>query len=66
LLDDSDDVYGQEIIGPELKIKTHYELLDIAQSNRVHYLSFSLPENLPEKELDVRLQEELKHEAGVS
>jgi tRNA (guanine-N7-)-methyltransferase len=66
LLTDSDNVYSQKIIEPELEIKTHYELLDIAQSNRVHYLCFSLPENLPEKELDVRLQEELKHEAGVN
>ena len=59
-------MYSKKIIEPELAIKTHYELLDIAQSNRVHYLCFSLPENLPEKELDVRLQEELKHEAGVN
>jgi tRNA (guanine-N7-)-methyltransferase len=66
LLTDSDNVYNQKIIEPELEIKTHYELLDIAQSNRVHYLCFSLPENLPGKELDVRLQEELKHEAGVN
>jgi tRNA (guanine-N7-)-methyltransferase len=63
---DTDTVYGQEIIEPELQIKTHYESLDIAQSNRIHYLCFSLPENLPGKEMDVRLQEELKDEAGVS
>ena len=65
LLNDSANIYGHEIIEPELKIKTHYESLDIAQSNRVHYLCFSLPQNLPGKEMDVRLQEELKHEAGV-
>jgi tRNA (guanine-N7-)-methyltransferase len=63
---DTDNVYHQKIIEPELQIKTHYESLDIAQSNRIHYLCFSLPENLPGKEMDVRLQEELKHEAGVS
>jgi tRNA (guanine-N7-)-methyltransferase len=65
LLNDSDNIYSQEIIDPELKIKTHYESLDIAASNRVHYLCFCLPQNLPGKEMDVRLQEELKHEAGV-
>jgi tRNA (guanine-N7-)-methyltransferase len=46
-------------------IKTHYEALDIANSKRVHYLCFSLPHSLAGKELDVRLQEELKYEAGV-
>ena len=28
----------------ELAIRTHYESLDIAKSNRIHYLSFTLPE----------------------
>ena len=66
LLNDSDNIYALQIIEPELKIKTHYELLDIAESNKIHYLCFSLPQNLPGKEMDVRLQQELKHEAGVS
>jgi tRNA (guanine-N7-)-methyltransferase len=43
----------------ELKIRTHYEGLDIAQSNRVHYLCFTLPEDaLPD--LDTQLKEKLK------
>ena len=66
LLNDSDNVYSQEVVAPELQIKTHYESLDIAESNRIHYLCFSLPQNLPGKEMDVRLHEELKHEAGIS
>jgi tRNA (guanine-N7-)-methyltransferase len=53
---DYEDLYGQSNIGEELKIKTHYESLDIAQSNRVHYLCFSLPEQLPEKERDEELK----------
>jgi tRNA (guanine-N7-)-methyltransferase len=65
LLNDSDDVYQDENVEAELKIKTHYESLDIAGSNRIHYLCFSLPQNIPGKELDVRLQEELKNEAGI-
>ncbi len=43
---DINDLYKQQELSDELKIKTHYEGLDIAQSNRIHYLSFSLP--LPE------------------
>ena len=58
---DHKDLYLQEIISPELKIKTHYESLDIAQSNRIHYLSFSLPKHLPGKEKDEQLKELLKH-----
>jgi tRNA (guanine-N7-)-methyltransferase len=34
--------------------------LDIAGSNRIHYLKFSLPENFPGKEKDKELQEFLK------
>jgi tRNA (guanine-N7-)-methyltransferase len=65
LLQDIDDVYGQPGgIAPELHIKTYYESLDIAKSNRIHYLCFTLPEVLPSKEMDLTLQEFLKHEAG--
>lgn len=66
LHEDVDDVHRQASIKNELLIKTHYESLDIAGSNRVHYLCFSLPEQIPGKEIDVRLQEELKDEAGIS
>ncbi len=60
--EDMDNVHQQPSLKPELSIKTYYESLDIAQSSRVHYLSFSLPKNLPGKELDASLQEELKNE----
>ena len=60
LLEDIDDVYKTESISNDLKIKTYYESLDIAGSNRIHYLKFSLPENLPDKEKDKELQEFLK------
>jgi tRNA (guanine-N7-)-methyltransferase len=65
LHEDSADVYAQETIKPELQIKTHYESLDIAGSNRIHYLSFSLPSKLPGRELDAILHEQLKNEAAV-
>ena len=47
LLVDYDDAYAQPIVSQELKIKTHYETLDIAQSNRIHYLQFRLNKELP-------------------
>jgi tRNA (guanine-N7-)-methyltransferase len=62
--EDLDHVYCNSEITDELKIKTHYESLDIAGSNRIHYLKFSLPENLPDKDLDIEFQQYLKeHEA---
>lgn len=47
LLESTDQVYAQPEVKPELQIKTHYEGLDIAQSNRIHYLSFRLNRELP-------------------
>lgn len=43
LLDDRDDLYACVNLSPELLIKTHYEQLDIANSNKVFYLRFRLP-----------------------
>ena len=53
---ESEDVYKEEIKSQEIKIKTYYESLDIAQSNRVHYLCFSLPEQIAGKEKDDELK----------
>jgi tRNA (guanine-N7-)-methyltransferase len=53
---DINDLYKQEEIIDELKIKTHYEGLDIAQSSCIHYLCFSLPA----KELPHEKDQELK------
>jgi len=60
LIEDIGDLYSNENISNELKIKTHYETLDIAGSNTIHYLKFSLPEILPAKEKDKELQQFLK------
>jgi tRNA (guanine-N7-)-methyltransferase len=46
-LEDYDDVYSHGSIRAELAIKTHYEGLDIAGSNRIHYLKFVLNKPLP-------------------
>ena len=47
LLVDYNDAYAVPNIQQELKIKTHYEKLDIAKSNRIHYLQFKLNKALP-------------------
>ena len=62
---DLDNVFAQESVMDELKIKTHYEFLDIAGSNRIHYLCFSLPENLAGKEKDEALKQLLKEYEGT-
>ena len=47
LVEESNDVYAGS---PDevLTIKTHYEALDIAGSNKIYYLKFQLPDTLPE------------------
>lgn len=56
-VEDFDDAYRQTD-SEVLKIKTHYESLDIAGSNRIFYLKFSLPHIIADK--DHVLQEILK------
>ena len=65
LHEDSNDVYKEENVNPELTIKTHYESLDIAGSSRIHHLCFSLPGKLPGKEKDAELKEKLKEHEGA-
>ncbi|KYP13102.1 tRNA (guanosine(46)-N7)-methyltransferase TrmB [Flavihumibacter sp. CACIAM 22H1] len=55
-----EDLYAEPVISPELAIKTHYEGLDIAKSNRIHYLSFRLPE-APLPDYDEKLHELVFH-----
>jgi tRNA (guanine-N7-)-methyltransferase len=55
LYQDIDDVYAQENVHEILRIKTHYEGLDIAASNKIHYLQFGLPAAiLPDKEDELK------------
>jgi len=62
ILSDVDNVYAQEIVSDELAIKTHYEALDIAQSRRIHYLSFTLPGDLGGVVDDEALKELIRYE----
>ncbi len=60
ITEDFDDVYAGNGINPELKIKTHYESLDIAQSKKIHYLKFTLPGEI--NNIDEQLQKILRDE----
>jgi tRNA (guanine-N7-)-methyltransferase len=62
---DMEDLYAMDAVPEALKIKTHYESLDIAGSNRVHYLCFTLPENFPGKEKDEELKQLIKGYAAT-
>lgn len=63
LVEDLDNVYAAENIGEELKIKTHYESLDIAKSERIHYLKFRINNPLP-IEKDEELKQMLNEQPG--
>jgi tRNA (guanine-N7-)-methyltransferase len=58
IIESCDDIYAQHVVDKTLSIKTHYESLDIAGSNKIFYIKLSLPDTLPEK--DDELQELLK------
>lgn len=53
LITESDNVHGAVEVNEELKIMTHYESLDIAKSNTIFYLCFTLPEILPDREKEL-------------
>ena len=57
LHESTDDLYAQNNLSEELRIKTHYEQLDIAGSKKIHYCCFTLGGNLMESERDHLLKE---------
>jgi tRNA (guanine-N7-)-methyltransferase len=61
LLEFSEDIHSAPM-KEELKIRTHYESLDIARSSRVHYLCFALPSG-PFPDIDEILQQKIKEDA---
>jgi tRNA (guanine-N7-)-methyltransferase len=52
LVEDYNNVYAQSN-SEVLKIKTHYEALDIAQSNTIFYLKFKLPGEIQDKDSEL-------------
>ena len=55
----TDNLYAEQNIDPRCLIKTYYEGLDIAQSNKIHYIQFNIDGDLP-LELDEILKEAIK------
>ena len=55
----TDNLYAEQNIDPRCLIKTYYEGLDIAQSNKIHYIQFNIDKDLP-LELDAFLKEAIK------
>ncbi|MFM7672461.1 MAG: tRNA (guanosine(46)-N7)-methyltransferase TrmB [Bacteroidota bacterium] len=63
LLEDSANLYASPQLSEELQIKTHYESLDIAGSNRIHYLCFRLTPGLQNQDMDSLLKEKCRPDA---
>ena len=55
----TDHLCAEQNIDPRCLIKTYYEGLDIAQSNKIHYIQFNIGKDLP-LELDEVLKEAIK------
>jgi tRNA (guanine-N7-)-methyltransferase len=55
----TDNLYAEPTIDPRCLIKTYYEGLDIAQSNKIHYIQFNIDKVLPIA-LDAILKESIK------
>ena len=55
----TDHLYAEQNIDPRCLIKTYYEGLDIAHSNKIHYIQFNIGKDLP-LELDEVLKEAIK------
>ena len=52
IIEDEMNIYSNDTLPDELKIKTHYEKLDISGSKQVFYVCFKIDRNLPiEKDL---------------
>ena len=60
ILDTSEDIYSRLENPAEIYIKTHYEKLDIAASNKIYYIKLSLPEKqipIPDLKFQLLLKE---------
>ena len=55
----TENLYAEASIDPRCLIKTYYEGLDIAQSNKIHYIQFNIDKELPIA-LDDVLKEAIK------
>jgi len=60
VVQDIPDLHSIEHKIPEWEIQTHYESLDIAGSNRIHYLCFKLNDGISNQDLDSLLKEKTR------
>ncbi len=60
IVEDLDNAYSDVNISADLRIRTHYEKLDIANSKKIHYIKFTIPHDLPD--LDEQLKEMISDE----
>jgi tRNA (guanine-N7-)-methyltransferase len=75
LVKQSEDIYGEPHIDPRCAIKTYYEGLNIAGSNRIHYIEFKIDKELPKAkdellkeiiaEFEVTETHDAKRERGI-
>ena len=75
LIQHSENIYGEQNIDPRCAIKTYYEGLNIAGSNRIHYIEFKLDKELPKAkdeilkeiiaEFEVTETHDAKRERGI-
>ena len=63
LQEDIDDVHGQTELSEELKIRTHYEGLNISGSHRVYYLRFTITGEIPE--IDEALKQLFRNDEAI-
>ena len=59
-----ENVRAEKELPEDLDIKTHYESLDIAGTNQIYYVCFSLPEKIPGNERDEELKHRLHEQVG--
>lgn len=59
LIESFDNLYAQPNLAPQLSIKTHYEQLDIAKSQRIHYIAFR-PDKIISDDKDILLKQMLE------
>jgi tRNA (guanine-N7-)-methyltransferase len=64
IIQDIDNVYKDEDLAPDLTIITHYERLDIAKSETIFYLSFSLPQEIEKDEKRLEMLKAYETNAG--
>ena len=59
-----ESIHSENDVADDLRIKTYYESLNIAGSNQIYYICFSLPDEIPGEERDQELKHRLHEQVG--